>query len=256
MIPQDHAVGVVLPTRNEADNIVEVLARIEALGCCAQVVVVDDGDDDTASLARATGNGLDLDVHVIERRGRERQGGLSTAVVAGIERLDTPVVVVMDADLQHPPELIPTLVAATEGSEMAIASRLNLRSVAASLPPHRRAASWIGGAAARIMFRSLLAGVVDPMSGYFAVRASSLHTDRLHPNGYKILLEVLLTHPELSVTQIPFSFGRRLSGESKAGLVEGVRYFSHLVDLKRRSQQISHADRPERRQLATMEPAR
>ncbi len=227
------SISVLLPTRNEEANIEEVLTRIDALGLCQQIVIIDDSDDDTAHRARSTTD-LTADIIVRHRTGDARRGGLGTAIVEGIEIASGEVVVVMDADLQHPPELIPTLIEPLDRVQLSIASRFNWDNVIAGLSPIRRFGSRAAGRLAFLLFPAALGDVSDPMSGFFAVRRDALYLDRLDPLGYKILLEILGTHQDVSVEEVPFSFGRRLHGESKAGLVEGSRFLRHLVQLRRR----------------------
>ena len=92
--------AVLVPTRNEAANIEELLRRVSAAvtGIPTEIVFVDDSDDDTPTVIRT----------VAHRRG-----------------VDAPWACVLDGDLQHPPEVIPALLAAAErdGADLAIASR-------------------------------------------------------------------------------------------------------------------------------------
>ena len=126
------AVSVVVPTRNEAGNVEPLLRRLQA-ALSAQPAVgdieltfVDDSDDETpAVLRRLAGQTFDgMSVVVIERTGEERQGGLAGAVTTGIRQASGDWVVVMDADLQHPPEVVPALLeAATSDVDVVVASR-------------------------------------------------------------------------------------------------------------------------------------
>jgi dolichol-phosphate mannosyltransferase len=233
--------SVILPTRNEEQNIAEVLLRLDRQRVCDQLVVVDDSDDATATMALELRDELDAELIVYQRRGHQRHGGLGTAILDGIERSSGLRIVVMDADLQHPPELVPELLQKLDDVELAIASRFNWDNVIAGLSPVRRAASKAAGALAFRMFPEQLVNVSDPMSGFFACRRSAITTSRLEPMGYKILLEILGTHPDLSRAEIPFSFGHRSGGQSKAGLSEGIRYLRHLAALNRRSRNASAA---------------
>jgi dolichol-phosphate mannosyltransferase len=122
--------AVLIPTRNEAANIQELLRRITAAvtGIPTEIVFVDDSDDDTPDVirdvARRSGGGA-CRVSLIRRRGGQRTGGLGGAVVDGLRAAAAPWVCVLDADLQHPPEVIPRLLAAAEGdgADLAVASR-------------------------------------------------------------------------------------------------------------------------------------
>src|SRR5438477_585708 len=110
MAPAPH-LSVVIPTRNEAANLPVLVERLRSAldGIAAELCFVDDSDDDRPAqleaLAAASGGG----VRCLLRRGAERAGGLSTAVVAGLRLATGAYVCVMDADLQHPPEVIPTM---------------------------------------------------------------------------------------------------------------------------------------------------
>ncbi len=235
---------VILPTRNEQANIAEVLRRIDALDVCDEVVIVDDSDDDTAEVAKAAADDLRLEVLVRHRRGAERHGGLGSAIVDGMHRTEAERIVVMDADLQHPPERIPDLLASLASTDLAIASRFNWDNVVAGLTPLRRIGSRAAGALAFRVLPGAVKDVTDPMSGFFAFRRSAIDVDRLEPLGYKILLEILGTHPRLVVVEVPFAFGSRAAGQSKAGVVEGLRYLRHVAGLRRRASQLP--DRPDR----------
>lgn len=237
-------ISVVLPTRNEADNIVEVLERIDALGCCDEIVVVDDGDDETVERAFAVGARLDARVVPIRRTGTERLGGLGTAITDGLAASSGRIVVVMDADLQHPPEVVPALIARLGDADLAIASRFNWESVIGGLSPVRRVVSRLAGGLAFSMFGERLASISDPMSGFFAFHRTAVDPSVLHPFGYKILLEILGTHPHLVVAEVPFAFAQRGGGESKAGAREAIRYGRHVLDLRRRVRAgaIAHRD--------------
>jgi dolichol-phosphate mannosyltransferase len=118
--------SVIVPTRNEAGNIRPLLARLgDALrGTAAEVLVVDDSDDATPEIARRIAAGSALPVRVHARPPGQRPGGLGGAVLAGLTEALGPLCVVMDADLQHPPELLGTLLnAARSGADFVIASR-------------------------------------------------------------------------------------------------------------------------------------
>lgn len=238
-------VSVVLPTRNEADNIVEVLERLDALGCCDEIVVVDDGDDETIDRALAVGRRLRSSVVPIRRTGTDRLGGLGTAITDGLAASSGRIVVVMDADLQHPPEVVPGLIECLGSADLAIASRFNWESVIGGLSPIRRVVSRVAGGLAFRMFGERLASISDPMSGFFAFHRSVVDPSILRPYGYKILLEILGTHPHLVVDEVPFAFAERGGGESKAGAREAIRYGRHLLDLRRRVRAGSIAERTE-----------
>jgi glycosyltransferase involved in cell wall biosynthesis len=231
--------AVLVPTRNEAANIEELLRRISAAvtGIPTEVVFVDDSDDDTPvvirSVAGRRGGGA-CQVSLIHRRGGERTRGLGGAVVNGLRAADAPWVCVLDADLQHPPEVIPRLLAAAERDrvDLALASRYCGTGGADGLGPIRALISTACGSAAKLLFPFRLRGVTDPMSGFFLVRRSAVNPDELRPRGFKILLELLVRHGDLRSTEVGFTFADRHAGESKGSLREGLTYLGALGNLR------------------------
>lgn len=230
--------SVVVPTLNEAGNVAVLVERLAAVASQAElreVVFVDDSTDDTplAIERLQRGRGEDeLPVRLIHRDPGQRRGGLSGAVVTGIQAAEQPWVLVMDGDLQHPPEDIPQIVAARSGRDVVVASRYCPGGEAAGLASTRRrlvskVASWLAAAT----FPRRLRGRTDTMTGFFAVRRSALDVPALRPTGFKILLEIL-ARQELSVTDVPFRFASRQCGTSKAQLGQGLRFIRQLGRLR------------------------
>jgi glycosyltransferase involved in cell wall biosynthesis len=118
---------VVVPTRNESGNITALVARLESVlaGMPAEILFVDDSDDDTPDRVLEVARHTTHRVRLLHRPPGERAGGLGTAVLAGFGAADTTWALVMDADLQHPPELVPELVRAgcDDESDLVVASR-------------------------------------------------------------------------------------------------------------------------------------
>ncbi|MBO0900466.1 glycosyltransferase [Cellulomonas sp. zg-ZUI199] len=225
---------VIVPTFNEAPNVPELVRRVgEATrGLGVDLLVVDDSTDDTADVARALAPTAELPVRVIHRRTPE--GGLGGAVLAGVRASTTPYVLVMDGDLQHPPELIPTLLARVQEPDVdvVVASRYIGDGSSAGLSGAvRRAVSSTSTAVTRAMFPVRLRDCSDPMTGFFAVRRAAIDLDTLRPRGFKILLEILARHP-MRVVEVPFVFGQRYAGASKANLAQGVHFMWQLAGLR------------------------
>jgi dolichol-phosphate mannosyltransferase len=227
---------VVVPTFNEAGNVPELASRlVAAIGPTTpyEVLFVDDSTDGTAQVVAAQARRLGAPLVAVRRP--EPVGGLSGAVVEGLRRARAEWVVVLDGDLQHPPELIPELVAAgaRTDADVVVASRYAPGGSEDGLANgYRRAVSRSATALARLLFPSRLAGVSDPMSGYFAVRRSRLRLDELRPVGFKILLEVILRGDLRRITEVPFGFRERLAGESTSALRHGVQFLRQLADLR------------------------
>lgn len=229
-------VTLIIPTFNEAGNIGELLRRLagslpEDLPCA--VLFVDDSTDDTPAVIEKAALEHPFPVEVLHRERPE--GGLGGAVVEGVRRADTDWIVVMDADLQHPPHLVPELVGegARTGADLVVASRyLPGGSRAGLAGSYRiavsRGATWL----AKGLFPRALRGISDPMSGFFAMRRSAVTAEALRPLGYKILLELAVRCRPAKVAEVPFVFEERFAGESKSTAREGLRFLSHLASLR------------------------
>jgi glycosyltransferase involved in cell wall biosynthesis len=228
------ALSVIVPTRNESGNVRPLLDALEVvLPSGSEVVFVDDSDDDTREVIEAERGRRSLPIVLIHRAKPNRGDGLSGAVVRGLQIARAPWVCVMDADLQHPPAVIPDLLARAEAGDVdvVVASRY-CENRSPNFGAGRALLSLASTNAARILFPRCLRRVTDPMSGFFLVRRSSVPVDRLRPRGFKILLEILVRARTLRVEEVPFEFGIRHSGESKASLAEGARYLRQLVALR------------------------
>jgi dolichol-phosphate mannosyltransferase len=209
--------ALVIPTLCEAGNIVGLLDRVRAvldpLHVPYEVLVVDDDScDGTAALVRAVGT-QDARVRLLTRTGER---GLSGAILHGWQRTDATILGVMDADLQHPPELLPELIyAMREGRDAAIGSRYTPGGDLGQWNPIRRllsaAAVWVTLPLQRRDVR-----VMDPMSGFFMVRRRCLPECALQKCGFKLLLEILVRGRVSSMKEVPISFGLRARGASKA----------------------------------------
>ncbi|MEV6679394.1 glycosyltransferase family 2 protein [Streptomyces erythrochromogenes] len=230
------SVTLIIPTFNEAGNIAELLRRLgEALPAdrsCA-VLFVDDSTDDTPAVIEKAAADQPFPVSVLHREVAE--GGLGGAVVEGIGRADTDWIVVMDADLQHPPHLVPELVGEGErtGADLVVASRYVSGGSRAGLAGSyrvavSRGATWL----TKGLFPRALRGISDPMSGFFAMRRSAVTAGALEPLGYKILLELAVRCRPAPVAEVPFVFQERFAGESKSTAREGMRFLAHLASLR------------------------
>lgn len=237
----DHTRGspelsVVVPTKNEAENIEELLTRIAraTVGITTEVILVDDGDDHTPEILSKRRDGLPHSVSFIRRPPERRGDGLGGAVVEGMRAAEGEWICVMDADLQHPPEVIPQLVnsARQTGAEICVASRYAKSGEASGLGLVRLAASKLCTLVARLSFPKRLRRISDPLSGFFLLRRGAVDPDALSARGFKILLHILIRFPNLGVSEIAFRFQSRRQGKSKAALREGIRYLMLLLRLR------------------------
>jgi len=229
------ALTVIVPTRNEAGNVSPLLDRLGAalIAESFEILFVDDSTDATAEVIAAEATARAFPVRVIARP-PARRNGLSGAVVEGMGAAAGQWLCVIDADLQHPPELIPRLLAqATRtGADLVVASRQADFLGPVGLSRARALTSQTLTILARMVFPRVLKNVSDPLTGFFLARRAAINTSTLQPEGFKILLELLVRHPDLRVTELHFDFAPRHEGQSKADLNEGMRFFRHLTRLR------------------------
>jgi dolichol-phosphate mannosyltransferase len=224
--------ALVIPTLREAENLRGLIDHVRSVldptGTPYEILVVDDDSQDgTEELVTAIA-ATDPRVRLLVRKGER---GLSGAILYGWQHTDAAILGVMDADLQHPPELLPRLLEAIHGGcDLAIGSRYAAGGETGEWNPVRKflsnAATWVtwplqsGHAFAR-----------DPMSGFFMVRACCVRDAVFQKTGFKLLLEVLVRGRIKSVKEVPFAFGLRSRGSSKANLKVGWDYALLLARL-------------------------
>ena len=224
--------ALVIPTLREAENIARLLsgvqAALEPLGIRYEIVVVDDDSRDGTAAVVAAMACEDPRVRLLVRK---RQQGLAGAILDGWRQTDADVLGVMDADFQHPPQLLPKLVAAIRrGRDVAIGSRYAPGGGLGPWNPVRRlAAAWAVRAAWPLQRRTLCTR--DPMSGFFLVRRRCLRQINFQRAGFKLLLEILVRGRVSSVEEVPFMFGPRFAGSSKLSLKVAWDYARLLLRL-------------------------
>lgn len=226
--------ALAIPTLHEAENIPVLLDRVRAaldpLKIDYEILIVDDDSrDGTEEIVTAIAR-QDPRVRLLVRKG---QRSLSGAVLHGWANTSASIVGVMDADLQHPPELLPELVASLlSGTDLVIGSRYTEGGGLGEWNPVRRllsaAAVWVTWPIQRMGLRAK-----DPMSGFFFVRRGCLEGIAFQEAGFKLLLEVLVRARIASVSEVPFAFGARFRGASKANMKVAVDYARLLVRLYR-----------------------
>ena len=224
--------ALVIPTLREAENISGLLAHVRSvldpLAIPYEILVVDDDSQDgTEQLVSAIAR-EDPRVRLLIRKGER---GLSGAILHGWLHSNAAILGVMDADLQHPPELLPQLLAAIQGGrDMAIGSRYTPGGDLGGWNPARKllsaAAVWVTWPIQRPRLRAK-----DPMSGFFLVRRCCLEQIPFQRFGFKLLLEILVRARIQSLQEVPFAFALRYRGASKANFKVGWDYAKLLARL-------------------------
>jgi dolichol-phosphate mannosyltransferase len=226
--------GLVIPTLNEEANIGTLLDRVrlnlDGLPIDYELLVVDDDSTDGTGAVVREYSKSDPRIRLLVRVGCR---GLAGAVIYGWNHTDANLLGVIDADLQHPPELLPALVTAIQGGQdIAIASRYSAGNGTPGWNPLRRAVSLLGTWTTMLLQKPSIR-VRDPLSGFFMMRRTCITGVQLQPEGFKLLLEILVRGNIRSVTEIPYNFGQRFAGKSKASLRVGLDYVVLLGRLSR-----------------------
>ncbi len=220
-------VSVVVPTYNERENIDELLSRIHTSlnEVDYEVVVVDDNSPD-GTAERVIELSSKYPVKLVRRAGKL---GLSSAILDGVKVCSGDYVVVMDADLQHPPEVIKELLRNASRCDIVIASRYVRGGCIVGFPLIRRVISLGATYMARILVPQARS-IKDPLSGFFLIRKELIEeTEIAVPSGYKILLEIISQHDNLKICEVPYVFQSRVRGESKLSKKEILSYVKQLL---------------------------
>ena len=223
-------VSIIVPALNEGPNLRPLTERIAAAlkEVDYEILIIDDNSrDDTPAVA--AGLSPQFPLRLIVRM--NPNNGLGGAVLHGFAEAKGEILVVMDADLQHPPEKLPELIAPLiEGrADFVLGSRhVPGGSTGERWGAFRRLNSWV----ATILARPFSGPVSDPMSGFFALRRETFErAERLQPLGYKIGLELMCKCRVRRAMEVPIHFAERSAGQSKLSLREQFRYLEHLSRL-------------------------
>jgi dolichol-phosphate mannosyltransferase len=222
--------AIVVPTYNERDRLGDLVRDIfhayEAEGVNGELVIVDDNSPDgTGALADELAARYRMTV--VHRAGKL---GLGTAVIEGFAAAHAPIVGVIDADLSHPPALLPRMLAVMLASSADVV-------VGSRYIPGGGTRNWGAGRLLMSRFACLMARGVTPIrdatSGFFLIRRDLARDVRISAGGFKICLELLVRGRPASVIEVPYVFVGRTAGESKMNLKEALGYLKQLRELRR-----------------------
>ena len=215
--------AVIIPTFNEAENSRIVIPQIHtALKTDYTIVIVDDNSPDgTQTVIKELGK-----TYPVKLIPRPEKKGLASAVIDGMESIEADAYIIMDADLSHPPQMLPRLRSEIETHDLVVASRYVKGGSTSGWPLKRRIVSRIATMLARPV-----TPIKDATSGFFAIRRECLQQVNLTPVGFKIGLECFVKANWKSFSEIPFAFIDRRHGESKLSnrvLLAYIRQLLHL----------------------------
>jgi dolichol-phosphate mannosyltransferase len=221
-------VSIIIPTYNEKENVAIILPEIfrvmKANGIKGEVIIVDDNSPDgTANVVEEIKKSYDI--KLLRRPGKL---GLSSAVLDGIKQAEGWIIGVMDADLSHPPDVIPDMIKPImeKRSDITVGSRYVKDGGVENWPLKRKIISN----GAKLLARPMI-GLKDPLSGFFFFRRSIIDNRQLSPKGYKIGLEIFIKSGTEKIAEIPYKFYDRKYGRSKLDWKQNVEYLLHLSKL-------------------------
>ena len=221
MSATDQSVSIIIPTRNEVENIVPLVSQIVAAAVQFDEIVFVDADSTDGTLDIIQSLAASHPIRVIEQD--PAAPGLAAAITAGATFARGELLVVMDADLSHPPERINDLLAPlrTDAANLVIGSRYVPGGSTPGWPVWRRVLSRVGSGLAYP-----LTGVHDSMCGFFAIARSRLLDLATPAIGFKIAFEMIVRgKPTLKIVEIPIVFRDRTRGRSKMSIGVALRFF-------------------------------
>lgn len=223
--------SIVVPTYEEAENIPELVRRVDAtlkgMDITYEIIIVDDfSGDGTRDIVTDLQN-KEYPLHLITRHEKR---DLSSAVLHGFSASSGKTLVCMDADLSHPPELLPALIEPIrdDRADFVVGSRYV---EGGSVEEGWGTLRWLNSRVASLLARPLTR-VKDPMSGFFALhRTTFLRGEHYNPLGYKIGLELMVKCSPAKLLEVPITFAKRKRGASKLSLREQMKYLAHILQL-------------------------
>ncbi len=227
--------SLIIPTYNEGDNVPEIVSILSQLldseipGEYELIVVDDNSPDGTWKIAQD----LTPEYRQLRVMRREKEKGLSTAVIRGWQVARGKVLGVIDADLQHPPEVLLQLWGEMEqGADLAVASRHVEGGGVSEWSVIRRFLSRGAQMLGLMILPEVIGRLSDPMSGYFMMRRDAIVGRYLSPVGYKILIEVTGRGAIRWIGEVGYVFRERQAGASKVTWKQYIEYIQHLLKLR------------------------
>ncbi len=224
--------SIVVPSYNERGNVEMLVEQIDRAldGIDHEIIFVDDSTDDTPEII----DRISVNKNHVRVKHRTGEKGLSSAVIEGFEMAAGDYMAVMDADLQHPPEILRYMYYCLEtGVDFCVPSRFIPGGSDGGLKIHRKFVSGVARYIGKILAPSLRK-ISDPTSGLFMFRREVIENADLQPIGWKILIEVLAMGTYQTVVEIPYKFQNRLAGDSKLSFDVTIEYLKQVIGLMKR----------------------
>jgi dolichol-phosphate mannosyltransferase len=226
--------SLVVPTLNERENISEFLAAVRrnldsALPGAYEVIVV---DDDSADRTWEIAAGLVPNFPELRVMRRQNEGGLAVAVIRGWQVARGQILGTINADFQHPPDVLPRLIERSDGADLVVATRHGDGGGVGDWGVMRQVTSWGAAQIGRWLLPEVYARVSDPLSGCYLVRRSAIHGIPLQPLGYKSLMELLVRGNVRQIHECGYEMRKRARGQSKVHALHPWQYLRHVFRLR------------------------
>jgi len=228
------ALSLVVPTLNERENIVDFLNEVRrnldaALPGNYEVIVVDDDSPDRTWEIAA---GLMTDFPELRVVRRQNEGGLAVAVIRGWQVARGQILGTINADFQHPPDVLPRLVERADGADLVVATRHSDGGGVGDWGLMRQVTSWGAARIGRWLLPEVYARVSDPLSGCYLVRRPAIQGMELKPLGYKSLMELLVRGSVREIHECGYQMRKRVRGQSKVHALHPWQYLRHVFRLR------------------------
>ncbi len=221
-------ITIIIPTFNEEENISELLNLIEKLYKNISIIVSDDGSTDKTQDIVIKYSKKNKKIKLLDRS-KKAVHGITVSVVDASKQVKTKFTIVMDGDLQHPPEKIKEIVKELRKENNLVAGA---RRKVFDWPLNRRVISKIATGLGKS--RLLLKGATcdDILSGFFGIKTKlmqNINKNRFEMKGYKILFDILKNiDKNTKIKNIYYDFGMRKKGHSKMGLKQIISFLKAL----------------------------
>jgi len=225
--------SLVVPTFNEIENLCEFLAAVRATLDGAlrryEVIVVDDDSPDRTWEAAARMAADFPQLRVVRRCGER---GLARAVIRGWQVSRGSVLGTINADFQHPPEMLARMIERMADADLVVATRHGDGGGLGDWELKRRVTSWGAAVIGRILLPEVFARISDPLSGCYFLRREAIQGVELKPLGYKSLMEVVVRGTVREIRECGYEMRKRNRGKSKVHALHPLAYIRHVIRLR------------------------
>jgi len=222
-------ITIIIPTFNEGENISELLNLIEKLYQNINIIVSDDGSTDKTKEIVRKYSKKNKKIKLLDRS-EKAVHGLTASVVDASKQIKTKYIIIMDGDLQHPPEKIKEIVRELrKGNDIVAGVRRKVFNWSLDRRIISKVATFLGKS------RLLLKGAIcnDILSGFFGIKTKliqDINQNKFEMQGYKVLFDILKNiDKNTKIKNIYYDFGMRKRGHSKIGLKQILSFLRALL---------------------------